>query len=44
MSTDTGTSNTTHTGSTLSLDVWAVIIAFLLAIAVKFDIFKNIPW
>jgi hypothetical protein len=31
-------------GIGLSLDVGAVIIAFLLALAVKFDIFRNVPW
>jgi hypothetical protein len=32
------------TGSGLSLDVWAVIIALALALAVKLEIFKNVPW
>jgi hypothetical protein len=44
MSTDTDKINTGGKGGPLSLDMWAVIIAFLLALAVKFDIFKNIPW
>jgi len=28
----------------LSLDTWAVIVALLLALAVRLDIFKNVPW
>jgi hypothetical protein len=28
----------------LSLDTWAVIVALLLALAVRFDILKNVPW
>jgi len=28
----------------LSLDTWAVILALALALAVRFDIFKKIPW
>lgn len=28
----------------LSLDAWAVIVAFVLALAVRFDIFKKVPW
>jgi hypothetical protein len=28
----------------LSLDTWAVIIALALALAVKFDVLKNVPW
>lgn len=28
----------------LSLDAWAVIVALILALAVKADIFKNVPW
>ena len=30
--------------SRLSLDVWAVIVALILALAVRFDIIKNVPW
>jgi len=30
--------------SLLSLDTWAVIVALALALAVKFDVFKNVPW
>jgi hypothetical protein len=30
--------------SALSLDTWAVILAMVLALAVKLDIFKKIPW
>jgi len=28
----------------LSLDTWAVIIALALALAVRFDVLKNVPW
>jgi hypothetical protein len=28
----------------LGLDTWAVIAALLLALAVRLDIFKNVPW
>jgi hypothetical protein len=31
-------------GALLTVDTWAVIIALLLALAVKFNIFKNVPW
>jgi hypothetical protein len=30
--------------SLLSLDSWAVIVAFLLALLVRFDVLKNVPW
>jgi hypothetical protein len=28
----------------LSLDAWAVIIALVLALAVRFDILARVPW
>jgi len=28
----------------LSLDTWAVIVALVLALAVRFDVLKNVPW
>jgi hypothetical protein len=28
----------------LSLDTWAVIVALVLALAVRFDLLKNVPW
>ena len=28
----------------LSIDEWAVIAAVMLALAVKFDVLKNVPW
>jgi hypothetical protein len=31
-------------GFSLSLDTWAVIVALALALAVKFDLVKNVPW
>jgi hypothetical protein len=30
--------------NSLSLDWWAVIVALLLALAVRFDVLKNVPW
>jgi hypothetical protein len=30
--------------NSLSLDTWAVVVALLLALAVKFDILKNVSW
>ncbi|MGB6384172.1 MAG: hypothetical protein WBD25_16230 [Terriglobales bacterium] len=45
MATDKSTTVSPDTGSSwLSLDVWAVIVALILALAVRFDIFKNVPW
>jgi hypothetical protein len=44
MSTDTSTTTPSSTRTSLSLDVWAVIVAFLLALAVRLDILKNVPW
>ncbi|MGA3091624.1 MAG: hypothetical protein ABSD75_23685 [Terriglobales bacterium] len=40
------TENTTSSskGNLLSLDTWAVIVALVLALAVRFDILKNVPW
>jgi hypothetical protein len=35
---------TTATQLGLSLDVWAVITAFLLAILVRVGILKHVPW
>jgi hypothetical protein len=29
---------------TLSLDAWALIVAALVALAVRFDLLKNVPW
>ena len=28
----------------LSLDTWAVLVAFLLALLVRAGVFKHIPW
>jgi hypothetical protein len=28
----------------LSLDAWAVIVALVLALAVKFGVLKSVPW
>ena len=44
MSTDTSTTPHASNGTSLSLDTWAVIVAFLLAMAVRFGIFENVPW
>jgi hypothetical protein len=44
MTADKSTSTESGNGSLLSLDTWAVAIAFILALAVKFGILKNVPW
>jgi len=28
----------------LGLDEWAVIVALVVALAVRFDLLKNVPW
>ena len=33
-----------HQRFRLSLDAWAVIVAFALALAIRLDLFKKIPW
>jgi hypothetical protein len=43
MSTDKSAPSTS-TASWLSLDVWAVVVALLLALAVRFGILQNVPW
>jgi hypothetical protein len=30
--------------SSVSLDSWALVIASVLALAVKFGLLKNVPW
>jgi hypothetical protein len=30
--------------SLLSLDTWAVIVGLLVALAVRLDVLKNVPW
>jgi hypothetical protein len=37
-------SSKTRKGGWLSVDEWAVIVALVLALAVKFDVLKNVPW
>ena len=32
------------TGLRLSLDSWAVLVALLLAAAVRFHLLKSVPW
>ncbi|HEY6303490.1 MAG TPA: hypothetical protein VIX14_10525 [Terriglobales bacterium] len=44
MSPETSATTAAHNGTSLSLDAWALIVALFLALAVRFDIFKNIPW
>jgi len=39
--TDNSTSSSNHA---LSLDTWAVIVALLVALAVRLDVLKNVPW
>jgi hypothetical protein len=29
---------------TLSLDSWAVLLALVLALLVKFNVFQKVPW
>ncbi|MGA2979637.1 MAG: hypothetical protein ABSD76_08605 [Terriglobales bacterium] len=43
MSTDTSPTVPSKSNS-LSLDTLAVIVALVLALAVRFDIFRNVPW
>jgi hypothetical protein len=44
MSTDKSTATCSHRSASLSLDTWAVIAALALALAVRFDILKNVSW
>jgi len=44
MSTDKSASTASSKSNSLSLDTWAVIVALVLALAVRFDIFRNVPW
>jgi len=44
MSTDKSAHTPASKGTALSLDTWAVIIACLLALAVRFDILKHVGW
>ncbi len=44
MPTDKSTATPPSNGSSVSLDIWAVIVALALALAVRFDILKNVPW
>jgi hypothetical protein len=44
MSTNKSPSGSASKESFLSLDVWAVIVALALALAVRFEIVKNVPW
>ncbi len=40
----TATPSPKSSGLRLSIDVWAVIIAFLLAAFVRAGVLKHIPW
>jgi|HubBroStandDraft_5_1064220.scaffolds.fasta_scaffold80197_1 hypothetical protein len=44
MSTDKPTATASNKSASLSLDTWAVIAALVLALAVRFDILKNVSW
>jgi len=44
MSTNTPRNTTASKQTLFSLDTWAVIVALALALAVKFDVLKNVPW
>ncbi len=43
MSTEVGAGKTASKWK-LSLDTWAVLMAFLLALLVRVGVFKHIPW
>jgi len=44
MSTENSATTPTSKSNSLSLDALAVIVALVLALAVRFDIFRNVPW
>jgi hypothetical protein len=44
MSTEKSTAAPSNQSASLSLDTWAVIVALLLALAVRIEILKNVPW
>ena len=44
MAKDKSANTPSRNNTALSLDVWAVIVALVLALAVRFDIIKNVPW
>jgi hypothetical protein len=44
MPTNAARNPSTKKETLLSLDTWAVIVALALALAVKSDILKNVPW
>jgi hypothetical protein len=44
MATDKSTSTPAAKSASISLDAWAVIAALVLALAVRFDILKNVSW
>jgi hypothetical protein len=43
-STNESTNKTNGKGLKLSLDTWAVLLALVLALAVKFGVLTKIPW
>jgi hypothetical protein len=36
--------NNEHESFRLSLDAWAVIAALILALAIRLDLLKRVPW
>ena len=44
MATDKSAKTSSKQSNWLSLDTWAVLVALALALAVRFDILKNVPW
>ena len=44
MTTDTSNRRSEGQGAWLTLDAWAVVIALLLALAVKLNILHTVPW
>lgn len=44
MSTDKSAVTPANNRAAFSLDTWAVLAALVLALAVKLNILKNVPW
>jgi hypothetical protein len=44
MARDKSADTSSKQSNSISLDTWAVLIALALALAVRFDILKNVPW
>jgi hypothetical protein len=44
MSAENSATTPPRQSNSLSLDAWAVIVALLLALAVRLDLVSNVPW